>query len=75
MTSFRLRHKEVPGPRRAALCRGAKARYSRGHEQRRFPRAPAPPNPSGRLEPGPDLYFTLMRRLAGDLKGCLSPPA
>ena len=29
----------------------------------------------GRLEPGPDLYFTLMRRLAGDLKGCLSPPA
>ena len=29
----------------------------------------------GRLEPGPDLYFTLMRRLAWDLKGCLSPPA
>jgi zinc transport system substrate-binding protein len=29
----------------------------------------------GRLEPGPDLYFTLMRRLAGDLKGCLSPGA
>jgi zinc transport system substrate-binding protein len=29
----------------------------------------------GRLEPGPDLYFTLMRRLAGDLKDCLSPPA
>jgi zinc transport system substrate-binding protein len=29
----------------------------------------------GRLEPGPDLYFTLMRRLAGDLKSCLSPPA
>jgi zinc transport system substrate-binding protein len=29
----------------------------------------------GRLEPGPDLYFTLMRRLAGDLRGCLSPPA
>lgn len=29
----------------------------------------------GRLEPGPDLYFTLMRRLAGDLKSCLAPPA
>ena len=29
----------------------------------------------GRLEPGPDLYFTLMRRLADDLKGCLAPPA
>jgi zinc transport system substrate-binding protein len=29
----------------------------------------------GRLEPGPDLYFALMRKLAGDLKGCLSPPA
>jgi zinc transport system substrate-binding protein len=29
----------------------------------------------GRLEPGPDLYFTLMRQLAGDLKGCLSPGA
>ena len=29
----------------------------------------------GRLEPGPDLYFTLMRQLAGDLKGCLAPPA
>jgi zinc transport system substrate-binding protein len=29
----------------------------------------------GRLEPGPDLYFTLMRRLADDLKGCLSPGA
>jgi zinc transport system substrate-binding protein len=29
----------------------------------------------GRLEPGPDLYFTLMRQLADDLKGCLSPPA
>jgi zinc transport system substrate-binding protein len=29
----------------------------------------------GRLEPGPELYFTLMRRLAGDLKDCLSPPA
>jgi len=27
------------------------------------------------LEPGPDLYFTLMRRLAGELKGCLAPPA
>jgi zinc transport system substrate-binding protein len=29
----------------------------------------------GRLEPGPDLYFALMRQLAGDLKSCLSPPA
>jgi zinc transport system substrate-binding protein len=29
----------------------------------------------GRLEPGPELYFTLMRRLADDLKDCLSPPA
>jgi len=29
----------------------------------------------GRLEPGPDLYFALMRQLAGDLKGCLAPPA
>jgi len=27
----------------------------------------------GRLEPGPDLYFTLMRRLAADLKACLAP--
>jgi len=29
----------------------------------------------GMLEPGPGLYFTLMRRLAEDLKGCLSAPA
>ena len=29
----------------------------------------------GRLEPGPELYFTLMRQLAGDLRGCLAPPA
>jgi zinc transport system substrate-binding protein len=29
----------------------------------------------GRLEPGPDLYFTLMRRLADDLKACLTPRA
>lgn len=29
----------------------------------------------GRLEPGPDLYFTLMRKLADDLRGCLSAPA
>ena len=29
----------------------------------------------GALEPGPDLYFKLMRRLAGDLKDCLTPPA
>jgi zinc transport system substrate-binding protein len=28
---------------------------------------------AGRLDPGPDLYFTLMRRLADDLKGCLAP--
>jgi zinc transport system substrate-binding protein len=27
------------------------------------------------LEPGPDLYFTMMRRLADDLKGCLAPQA
>jgi len=27
------------------------------------------------LEPGPDLYFALMRRLADDLKGCLAPQA
>jgi zinc transport system substrate-binding protein len=29
----------------------------------------------GRLEPGPELYFILMRQLAGDLRGCLAPPA
>jgi zinc transport system substrate-binding protein len=27
------------------------------------------------LEPGPDLYFTLMRKLASDLRACLLPPA
>jgi zinc transport system substrate-binding protein len=27
------------------------------------------------LEPGPDLYFTLMRKLADGLKGCLAAPA
>ena len=27
------------------------------------------------LEPGPDLYFTMMRRLADDLKSCLAPEA
>ena len=27
------------------------------------------------LEPGPDLYFAMMRRLADDLKGCLAPQA
>ena len=27
------------------------------------------------LEPGPDLYFTLMRRLADNLKACLAPQA
>ena len=29
----------------------------------------------GSLEPGPDLYFALMRRLAGSLKSCLASPA
>ena len=29
----------------------------------------------GSLDPGPDLYFTLMRKLASALKGCLAPPA
>jgi zinc transport system substrate-binding protein len=29
----------------------------------------------GTLEPGPDHYFELMRRLASDLKGCLAGPA
>jgi zinc transport system substrate-binding protein len=29
----------------------------------------------GSLDPGPDLYFTLMRKLAGALKGCLSAAA
>ena len=28
----------------------------------------------GRLPPGPDLYFALMRRLAEDLRGCLAAP-
>jgi len=33
-------------------------------------------DPEGfRLEPGPNLYFTLLRKLAGDLLGCLLPPA
>jgi zinc transport system substrate-binding protein len=27
------------------------------------------------LEPGPNLYFTLMRKLADDLRACLLPPA
>jgi zinc transport system substrate-binding protein len=27
------------------------------------------------LEPGPDLYFALMRKLAGSLKSCLAPSA
>jgi zinc transport system substrate-binding protein len=27
----------------------------------------------GSLDPGPDLYFTLMRRLAAELKSCLAP--
>jgi zinc transport system substrate-binding protein len=29
----------------------------------------------GSLDPGPELYFTLMRKLAGALKGCLSAAA
>ncbi|KAB2912212.1 MAG: zinc ABC transporter substrate-binding protein [Hyphomicrobiaceae bacterium] len=29
----------------------------------------------GRLEPGPELYFALMRGLAAGLRGCLAPPA
>ena len=29
----------------------------------------------GKIEPGPDLYFTLLRNLAQDLKSCLAPPA
>jgi len=29
----------------------------------------------GSLDPGPDLYFTLMRKLAGALRGCLGPAA
>ena len=28
----------------------------------------------GNLEPGPDLYFTLMRKLADDLRACLAAP-
>ena len=31
-------------------------------------------DPEGsRIEPGPDLYFTLLRNLARDLKACLAP--
>ena len=29
----------------------------------------------GSLDPGPDLYFALMRKLAAALKSCLAPPA
>lgn len=33
-------------------------------------------DPEGsRIEPGPDLYFTLLRNLTKDLKSCLAPPA
>ena len=33
-------------------------------------------DPEGiRIEPGPDLYFTLLRKLTQDLKNCLAPPA
>jgi zinc transport system substrate-binding protein len=33
-------------------------------------------DPEGaRIEPGPDLYFELLRNLARDLKGCLTPQA
>jgi zinc transport system substrate-binding protein len=32
-------------------------------------------DPEGaRIEPGPDLYFTLLRNLSRDLKACLAPP-
>ena len=32
-------------------------------------------DPEGsRIEPGPDLYFTLLRNLTKDLKSCLAPP-
>ena len=32
-------------------------------------------DPEGsRIEPGPDLYFTLLRNLSQDLKSCLAPP-
>jgi zinc transport system substrate-binding protein len=32
-------------------------------------------DPEGsRIEPGPELYFTLLRNLARDLKACLAPP-
>jgi zinc transport system substrate-binding protein len=30
---------------------------------------------ASRIEPGPDLYVTLLRTLAHDLKACLTPPA
>jgi zinc transport system substrate-binding protein len=33
-------------------------------------------DPEGsKIEPGPDLYFTLLRNLTRDLKACLAPPA
>jgi zinc transport system substrate-binding protein len=33
-------------------------------------------DPEGsRIEPGPDLYFTLLRNLTQDLRSCLAPPA
>jgi zinc transport system substrate-binding protein len=33
-------------------------------------------DPEGaRIEPGPDLYFSLLKNLARDLKSCLAPPA
>lgn len=33
-------------------------------------------DPEGaKIEPGPDLYFTLLRNLTQDLKSCLAPPA
>jgi zinc transport system substrate-binding protein len=33
-------------------------------------------DPEGiRIEPSPDLYFTLLRKLTQDLKNCLAPPA
>ena len=33
-------------------------------------------DPEGiRIEPSPDLYFTLLRKLTQDLKNCLAAPA
>ena len=53
-------------------------RHAPGRQPDRGHAAPAPARSipeGGRLEPGPDLYFTLMRKLAGALKVCLSAAA